>query len=222
MNDIMKTVQALEDSNVCLKGVSKTIENETKEQKGGFLSMLLGTLGASLLGNILSGKETVRAGEGIIRAGYGSSIKKIALMSPDLLTNFEIKEYYEKDPRFNGVYSRDNLPKTIKNGAYVINLDEYADIGTHWIALYVKNNEVIYFDSFGVEHVPKEIKRFIGHKSTKTNIFRMQVDNSIMSRYFCIGFIDFMFAGKSLINFTSVFSPFDFKKNNRIILDYFK
>ena len=59
------------------------------------------------------------------------------------------------------------MPKSIKNGAYVINLDEYADVGTHSIALYVKNNEVIYFDSFGVEHVPKEIKRFIGHKNTK-------------------------------------------------------
>ena len=59
------------------------------------------------------------------------------------------------------------MPKTIKNGAYVINLDEYADVGTHWIALHVKNNEVICFDSFGVEHVPKDIKKFIGHKNTK-------------------------------------------------------
>ena len=59
------------------------------------------------------------------------------------------------------------MPKTIKNGAYVINLDEYADVGTHWIALYAKSNEVIYFDSFVVEHVSKEIKRFIGHKTSK-------------------------------------------------------
>ena len=88
------------------------------------------------------------------------------------------------------------MPKTIKSGAYVINLDEYADVGTHWIALYVKNNEVIYFDSFGVEHVPKEIKKFIGHKNIKTNIFKIQADNSIMCGYFCIGFIDFIFAGK--------------------------
>ena len=75
MNDIMKIVQSLEDSNILLKRVTKTIKNETKEQKGGFLSMLLGTSGASLLGNLLSGKGTVRAGEGIVRAGYGSSIK---------------------------------------------------------------------------------------------------------------------------------------------------
>ena len=63
-------------SNILLKGVAKTIKNKTKEQKGGFLSILLGTLGASLLGNLLLGKGTARAGEGIVRAGYGSSIKK--------------------------------------------------------------------------------------------------------------------------------------------------
>ena len=78
MNDIMKIVQALEDSGISLKGVIKTIKNETKEQKRGFLSMLLGTLGASLLGDLLtknlSGKGTVRAGEGTIKAGEG--IKK--------------------------------------------------------------------------------------------------------------------------------------------------
>ena len=78
MNDIMKIIQSLEDSNILLKGVTKTIEKETKEQKGGFLSMLLGTLGASLLGNLLTGKGTVRAGsgnkkgKGIVRAGYGN------------------------------------------------------------------------------------------------------------------------------------------------------
>ena len=106
------------------------------------------------------------------------------------------------------------MPKT-ENGAYVINLDEYADVGTHWIALYVKNNEVIYFDSFGVENVPKEIKRFTGHKNTKTNKFRIQADNSILCGYFCIGFIDFIFAGRSLIDFTSFFVQ-------DIILSYFK
>ena len=148
MNDIMKIVQALEDSNILLKGVTKTIKNETKEQKGGFLSMLLGTLGASLLGNLLSGKRIVRAGSGnkkgkgvVIalygtnRAGYG--IKKFLIPSHPL-TNFEIQKYYENESRFNGVFSRDNLPKTIKNCAYVINLDEFADFGTHWIALFCR------------------------------------------------------------------------------------
>ena len=72
MNDIMKIVQALEDSNILLKGVTKAIQNEVKEQKGGFLSMLLGTLGASLLGNLLAGKGIIRAGERIVRAGTGN------------------------------------------------------------------------------------------------------------------------------------------------------
>ena len=142
-------------------------------------------------------------------------------MPPHPLTNFEIQEYYKNEPRFNGAYSRDNLPKTIKNGACVINLDEYADVGTHWIALYVKDNEISHFDFFGVEHVPKEIKKFIGHKNIKTNIFRIQADNSIMGGYFCTGFIEFMLAGKSLIDFTGLFSPYDFKKNDDIILSYF-
>ena len=105
--------------------------------------------------------------------------------------------FNQNEPRFNGVCSRDHLSKRIKDGTYVINLDEYADVGTHWIALYVLNNEIIYFDSFGIEHVPKEIEKFIGHKNIKTNIFRVQANNSIMCEYFCIGFIDFMLAGET-------------------------
>ena len=144
--------------------------------------MLLGTLVASLLENILAGKEAIaasqgrgvnRAGEGtksiseettstrqnqgIVRASYGnkkssrSNNKKQNgfLIPPHPLTYFEIQKYYHNQRSFNGVYSRDNLPK-IKDGAYVINLDEHSDIGTHWIALYVT-----LFDSFGVEHIPK-------------------------------------------------------------------
>ena len=77
MNDIMKIIEALKNSDILLKGVSKTIENETKEQRGGFLSMLLGTLGASLLGNLLTGgKGIMRAGDGIVRAEEGSGSKK--------------------------------------------------------------------------------------------------------------------------------------------------
>ena len=94
------------------------------------------------------------------------------------LTNFKIQEYYKNEPRFNGVYSKDNLPKTIKREtASIVNLDNYKNTGTPWTALYVNNNKVIYFDSFGVEHIPKEIKRFIEHKNIKTNIFSIQADN---------------------------------------------
>ena len=92
-------------------------------------------------------------------------------MPPHPLTNFDIQKYYENDPRFNGVFSRDSLTKKIKGGAYVINLDEDKDVGTHWIVLFCKKKEIAYFDSFGVEHVPQEIKEFIGNKNIKANIF---------------------------------------------------
>ena len=87
------------------------------------------------------------------------------------LTNFEIQKYYKNKPRFNAVFSRNNLPKKIKDERYVINLDEYADLGTHWIALFCNRTEIVYFDSFGVEHIPEEIKKFIGNKNIKANIF---------------------------------------------------
>ena len=147
---------------------------------------------------------------------------------PHPLTNFEIQVYYQNEPRFNGVFSRDNLPSAIrshelgsagKNGAYVINLDEYRDIGTHWVALYVNtagtsskernNKTVIYFDSFGVEHIPKEIIKFIGNKKVITSIFRIQAYDSMMYGYFCTGFINFMFNGNSLTDYTNLFSPND-------------
>ena len=81
------------------------------------------------------------------------------------LTNFEMQKYYRNESRFNGVYSKDNLSVEIKDGAYIITLDEYSDIGNHWVALYVNNNDFTYFDSFGVEHIPKEIETFISNKN---------------------------------------------------------
>ena len=125
-------------------------------------------------------------------------------MTPHPLTNFETQGYYQNEPRFNGVYSRDNLAKAIKNGAYVINLDEYSDIGTQWISLYVNNKTVTYFDSFGVEHIPKEIKKFINNKSILANIYRAQNYDSIMCGYFCVSFINYMFKDKSLIDYTNL------------------
>ena len=144
------------------------------------------------------------------------------LMLPHPLTNFEIEKYYENESRFNRVFSRDNLPEKIKNGAFVIHFDEYLDTGTHWIALFCKKNEIVYFDSFGVEHIPEEIKEFIGNRNINANIFRVQANNSVMCGYFCIRFIDFMLADKKLNDFTNMFSPYDFDKNNSITLSYFK
>ena len=125
----------------------------------------------------------------------------------------------KKEPRFNGVYSRDNLPNKIKNEAYIINLDEYSDIGIHWIALCSLNNNVTYFGSFGVEHIPKEIKKFIDESTIVTSIFRTQAYDSVMSGYFCNEFINFMLKSKSLTDFTNLSSPNNFKKNDDIILN---
>ena len=98
-------------------------------------------------------------------------------MPPHPLINLEIQKYYQNRPRFNGLYSRDNLPK-IKDGVYVTNLDEYSDIGTNWVALYVQNNDATYFDFFGVEL--KKIKAFIDHSLSITkSIFRIQAFDSI-------------------------------------------
>ena len=118
------------------------------------------------------------------------------LILPHSLSNFEIQKYYQND----------------------------------WIALFCNRNEIVYFDSFDVEHIPKEIKEFIDrplssasqNKNIKANIFRLQANHSVMCGYFYIGFIDFMLAGKKLSDYTTLFSPRDFKKNADIILPYFK
>ena len=226
MNDIMKIIEALENSGILLKGVSKTKENGTKEQRGGFLSMLLDTLGVSLLGNLLTGgKGIMRAGDGIVRAESGSVASrakgdgsKKTLNSPlpfHPLSNIEISEYYKNEPRFNGVYSRNNLPNKIKKGAYVINLDEYENTGTHWLSLFVKPKYTVYFDSFGIEHIPKEINKFI-RNDIESNIFRIQAYDSIMCGYFCIEFINYMLKDKTLLDYTNLFSP------NELLKEYLK
>ena len=143
-------------------------------------------------------------------------------MPPDPLTNFEIQKYYQIEPRFNGVYCWSNFSQKIKDGVYVINLDEYAGAVTHWIALFCIKCEIVYFDSFSIEHVPEEVKDFIGNKNIVANIFWVRANNSVMYGYFCVGFIDFMLADKKLIDFTSMFSPYDFEKNDSIIFSYFK
>ena len=120
------------------------------------------------------------------------------------LTNFQIPKYYQNEPKFNGVYLRNKLTK-IKNGAFVMDLDQFKSIGSHWIALYVNGNNIIYFDSFGVAQIPKEIKKFKGNKNIKTNIYRTQTYDSIMCRYFCIRFIDFMLKGKNLVDYKKYF-----------------
>ena len=89
--------------------------------------------------------------------------------------------HYQNESRFDGVFSRNNLPKTIKDATQVINLNEYTDVGTHYIALFCNRNEFVYFDNFGVERIPEEIKEFVGNKTIITNIFRVQANDSVMS-----------------------------------------
>ena len=127
------------------------------------------------------------------------------LMPPYPLRNFEIQRYYQNEPKVNVVYSTNNLPKT-KDQAYVINLDMYESIGTHWIALYVTNNNITYFDSLEVEHILKEIKKFMESKNIIVNIHRRQPNDLIICGYFCIGFIDFILKCKTLLDYTNIFS----------------
>ena len=106
-------------------------------------------------------------------------------------SNFEIQKYYQNEPEFNGVYSRNNLSKN-------------KSIGTHWIALYVNAENVTYFDSFVVEHVPRKILKIIGNKNMITNIYKIREYNLIIGGYFCTGFIDFVLKGKSLLDYTNL------------------
>ena len=201
------------------------------DQSGQFLGSLLNKLACPLMKVVVPlaknslaplGKTAAALAidAGIRKKIHGSSCpsssffvmeKNGFLMPPHPLTSFKMQKYYQNEPRFNGVYSRKNLPKRIKDGAYVINLDENTDVGTHWVALFCRRSEIVYFDSFGVEH-----------KNIIANIFQVQANNSVICGYFSIGFIDFMLAGKKLTDFSDMFSPYDFEKNDSIILSYCK
>ena len=154
MKDILKIAKSLEDSGLFLDEFSGASKNETKEEKGRLLSMLFDTLGASLLGNMLADKGVMRAEEGAVTVGYESKrpspkdlrfLKKF-FIPPHPLTNFEIQAYYQSEPKFNGVYSRDNPPNKIKDEVYVINLDKRSDIETHWIVLMLDAKTITYFE----------------------------------------------------------------------------
>ena len=142
-------------------------------------------------------------------------------MPPHPLANFEMQKYYQNQRKFNGVYLRNSLSK-INDEAYIINLDEYESIGIHWTALYVIAKNVTYIDSFAVEHIPKEVRKFIGNKNIITNVYRVQAYDLLMRGYFCIGLVGFMLKGKSLLEYTNLLSPNDYEKNNKVILKCFQ
>ena len=207
-----------------MKGITETLKNDLK--KGGALPLIpmsLGTLGASLL----TGRGLFRSGKGMYRAGnQGEGIKKKSLTPFHPLTNFEIIDYFKDEPRFIGVFSRNNFTK-LKKGAYFINLHLSKNTGTHWVVIFVKKDELIYFDSFGDKYIPKEIMDGIqysslGNKNIKTGIFRIQDNNSIMWGYFCILFIEYMLNNKTLTDFTNLFSPWNFEKKDQIIKKCFQ
>ena len=144
-------------------------------------------------------------------------------MSLNILTNFETQKHYENQPKFNGVYSRNNSAK-VKNGTYVINLDECKSIRTLWIAWYVNGNngsasyDGITLTTSELNTVQKRLKNSWETKILK--IYRMQGYDSIMCEYFCIEFIHFMVKGKSLLDYTNLFYPNEYEMNEQIILKY--
>ena len=142
-------------------------------------------------------------------------------MLPHPLTNFEIQKYYQNEPKSNNVYSRNNSPE-IRDGVSVTNPDKCKWIGIHWLILHRNSDNVIYFARVAVEHIPKEIKKFIGNKNIATYIYRIHSYDSIMCQCFWTGFIDFMSKGKSLLDYTNLFSPNKYENNDKIILKYFQ
>ena len=133
------------------------------------------------------------------------------------MTTTEIQRF-----KFKGVDSRNYL-SNIKVGVYVVSLEEYKSIGPRWVALYVNDNTTTYFDCFGNENVPEEMKTLIKNENI-ASFYRMQAYNSIICWYFCIWFIDFMFKDKSLTDFMNLFSPLNLKKkkNDKEILNFWK
>ena len=138
-------------------------------------------------------------------------------MQPRPLNNFEIQKYCQNKPKCSGVYSRKNLSK-IKNGIFIMNLDECESLETHRIILNANAENVTYFDSFRVEHVSEEIRKF--SKNVIANTYRIQAYHSIMCEYFCIGFIDFTWKDENLLEYTNLFSAYNYKKNDKIRLKY--
>ena len=150
------------------------------------------------------------SGRGVRRAGGGYMDKKfLVLLHPS--NNIEITNYFSCEPRSNSVFSRNNLPR-IKDAAYVINLDDKNSKGTHWVSLFIDKSIAVYFDFFGIGYIPQEVLNKIKDKSITHNIFRIQDNESMMCGFYCITFIEYMLAGKTL----------QVTMNDKIMYKYFK
>ena len=145
--------------------------------------------------------------------------KFLVLLHP--LSNIEITNYSNYEPKFNGIFSR-NILLRINDGLYVINLDDKKSKGTHWVSLFIDRNLALYFDSFGNEYIPLDVLNKIRNKSITHNIFRILDNESIIFGFYCIAFIEYMLSGKTLLDYTNFFSPNDYKKNDKIIYKYLK
>ena len=130
--------------------------------------------------------------------------------------NIAIKQ---DDARNEIMYNTEVL--IIKDVAYVINFDGNKRKGTRWVSLFIGKNTAMYFDSFRIEYIRQGVLGLIKGKSIMHNIFRIQDDDYVMCGFYCIAFIEFMVAGKTL-GYTNLFSPNDYKKNDKIIYKYFK
>ena len=124
-----------------------------------------------------------------------------------ILSNIKTAKYFNYDPRFNGVFSRDNLPR-MKDGAYIINLNDKQSEVRHWVSFFILH-------SFGIDYIPQKVLRKIKDKSITHNIFRAQSDESIMSEFYCIIFIEYMLAGKTLLDYTNLFSSTNYRNNDK-------
>ena len=131
-----------------------------------------------------------------------------------ILSNIKTAKYFNYDPRFNGVFSRDNLPR-MKDGAYIINLNDKQSGVRRWVSFFIDRNIAVYFDSFGIDYIPQKVLRKIKDKSITHNIFRAQSDDSIMSEFYCIIFIEYMLAGKTLLDYTNLFSSTNYRNNDK-------
>ena len=149
MNKFIKTIKSLEKSGVLIDGVTEKVKHEIKKQEGGFLGDLLAPLAASIKQSVISSIIKGVSGRGVRRAGRGY-MKKIFLIPHHPLNNIEITNYFNCEPRFNGVFSRNNLPR-IKDGTYSINLDDRNSKGTHWASLFMDRNTILYCDSFELD-----------------------------------------------------------------------
>ena len=133
----------------------------------------------------------------------------------------EITKYSNYRPRFHNIFSRDNLPR-INDNAYAINLDDKQSNGTHWVPLFIDKNTAVQFNSIWTGYNPQDALNEITDKSITHNIFRIQSDDSVMCEFNSIDFIECKIVGKTLFDYTNLFSPNIYQKNDKIIDKYFK